>query len=153
MKKIFIIRKARLSDLNSILLLLYQLSPVDVVNNIKKSNKQYAAILKRIINDNNYILIIAKYKNNIVGTGMLLVQLNLSHSGRPYGHIENIVVEKNMRGLGIGKNLIKYLVSQSIKIGCYKVILNCVEKNHKFYKKLGFKKTGQVEMRVNHKRT
>ena len=56
------------------------------------------------------------------------------------GHIEDIVVDKNIRGSGLGRIIIEHLVNFGFKNNCYKIILDCSEKNKKFYEKLGFQK-------------
>lgn len=43
-----------------------------------------------------------------------------------------------MRGKGLGRHLVKKLVDISRTEGCYKVILDCAEKNVGFYEKCGF---------------
>ncbi len=52
--------------------------------------------------------------------------------------IEDVVVDKNERGKGIGKLLIKYLINFSKSKSCDKIILNSKESNIPFYNKLGF---------------
>lgn len=139
------IRKVRKEDLKPLLLLLSQLSPTH--NDTPEG--QLSSILKKIISDDNYVLIVAELNGKIVGTALLLVQLNLTHGGRSYGHIENVVTDKSTRGLGVGKKMIEYLKVQAKQRGCYKAILNCQEHNIGFYQKSSLKKTGQVEMRID----
>ena len=54
-----------------------------------------------------------------------------------------IIIDKEYRGLQLGKNLINRLVSFGLNDWkCYKVILNCLDHNIKFYEKCGFQVTG-----------
>jgi len=139
------IEKVKLEDLEDLLNLLYQLSPP---KKEKINKRQLLNILRKIIKDKNYYIAVYKESNEkIVGTGTLLKQLNLSHSGRPYCHIENIVIDRNFRGRGIGKSIIDELVKKAKKENCYKVILNCQKHNILFYKKCCFEETGEMEMR------
>ena len=61
-------------------------------------------------------------------------------NGRTAGHIEDVVVSKQHRGRGIGELLIEDLVKTAKKEQCYKIILNCSDKNVPFYNKFGFSK-------------
>lgn len=76
--------------------------------------------------------------NKIVGTGSLLVEKKFIHKLSSVGHIEDIVIDSSVRGFGLGKQLIDHLVNLAKEKGCYKVILNCSDKNIKFYEKCGF---------------
>jgi len=53
------------------------------------------------------------------------------------GHIEDVVVDAAARGQNLGKRLIEALVAVCRDKGCYKVILDCAEKNVAFYEKCG----------------
>ena len=76
--------------------------------------------------------------NNIVGTGSIIIEKKISRDFRNVGHIEDIVIDKKYRGKGYGKEIILYLVNYCKENNCYKIILNCEEKNKKFYEKSGF---------------
>ena len=54
--------------------------------------------------------------------------------------IEDVVIDSNYRGKGLGKLLINHLIKFSKTLGSDKIILNSQESNTKFYEKLGFKK-------------
>jgi glucosamine-phosphate N-acetyltransferase len=77
--------------------------------------------------------------NTIIATGTIIVEPKFIHNTGKVGHIEDIVVDKDKNGLGIGKKLIDDLVNICRNNGCYKVILNCSETNVGFYEKVGFK--------------
>ena len=53
-------------------------------------------------------------------------------------HIEDVVVEKKYRGLGIGRQIVDYLCELAIDSDCSKVVLHCLEENVDFYKNCGF---------------
>ena len=63
------------------------------------------------------------------------------------GHIEDIVVDKKLRGYGLGSIIVKHLVDISESLNCYKCILDCSEENIKFYEKCGFLRKG-VQMGI-----
>ncbi|MCM8777641.1 MAG: GNAT family N-acetyltransferase [Candidatus Omnitrophica bacterium] len=143
----FEVRNARLDDFKGIVDLLSQLSPPKEGESLDV--KKGEEILRNILNNPDYFLCIAESKDGLVGTAILLVQQNLSHGGRPYAHLENVVTDIRHRKKGIGLAMVRYLIEKARAKGCYKVILNCETKNIVFYEKCGFCITGEVEMRIN----
>ncbi len=139
----FKIRKAGVDDLSSILDVLSQLSPTD---GYRKTLKD---ILEEIINDYKYVLLVATVDKKVVATGMLVVRLNLSHGGKNVAYIENIVVDKEHRRKGIGEAIVAKLISNSRKLDCYKIVLDCSVDAFHFYRKCGFAKTDENNMRMN----
>lgn len=139
------IRTANSYDLEQLLNLLHQLSPPDK-ENFKIDKEDLKQTLDEMILDRNYIVCVYQERQKLLGTATLLVQLNLHNNGMPYGHIENVVTDKNFRGKSIGQKMIDYLIKEAKQKNCYKVVLNCGEKNIPFYDKCGFKKTGEIEM-------
>lgn len=86
-------------------------------------------------------------KNVIVASGSLLIEKKFIHGLSSVGHIEDIVVDCDYRGMGFGKQIVDYLVNKAKINGCYKVILDCSEQNVEFYKKCGFDEKG-IEMTI-----
>ncbi len=142
-----IIREARPEDLEGILHLLGQLSPPGPGE--ESDPESGRAILERMINNPDYYLSVFLLEGRLVGTATLLVQWNLSHGGKPYGHVENVVTEGRVRGNGVGRAMVDFLILKARERGCYKVILNCESKNIHFYEQCGFRLTGEVEMRLS----
>jgi len=63
---------------------------------------------------------------------------------KPFGYMEDVLVDENMRGHGIGSQIINEVISEAKKQGCYKLICtsrHAKENVHKLYEKLGFKKS------------
>ena len=61
------------------------------------------------------------------------------HECATVGHIEDIVVVKGYRGKNLGLKLIEALISLAkSNNNCYKVILDCDEKNVPFYEKVSY---------------
>ena len=81
--------------------------------------------------------------NKIISCGTLLIEPKFIHNCSNVGHIEDIVVDKNARGRGLGKKIIKFLTEESKKYNCYKVILDCSNDHEKFYEKCGYKLKGK----------
>ncbi|MBN2112315.1 GNAT family N-acetyltransferase [Candidatus Woesearchaeota archaeon] len=140
-----IIRTAKHEDLKQIIGLLKQLSPSSEEDDFEKLKQ----ILEKITEDEFHYLCVVEEDHKIVGSGTLLIQKNLGRAGKPYGHIENIVVDMNHRKKGIGKEIIFHLIEKAKEHGCYKVILDCKKENIPFYEKCGMKETGEVSMRMD----
>lgn len=83
----------------------------------------------------------------IVCTAALLIEPKFIHECKNTGHIEDVAVDKQMRGTGLGKKLITHLLDDAKKHDCYKVILDCADHNIGFYKSCGLDKHGN-EMAV-----
>lgn len=81
----------------------------------------------------------------IVGCGSLYIEDKFTHSCGRAAHIEDVVVDPQCRGMGLGRCIIRYLTHTARSRGCYKITLNCKESNIKFYEKCGFQR-GEIEM-------
>ncbi len=64
---------------------------------------------------------------------------------RTLGLIEDVAVNENYRGKGIGKKLVEKLIEIASEKGCDKTVLNSSEKNSEFYEKIGFEKN-EIQM-------
>lgn len=144
-----VFREARHSDLHNLLGLLHQLSPPkDCEKNA--GGDELLQVLGKIINDENHFIFVLEKEGRLLGTATLLLQMNLSHAGRPYAHIENVVIDEKHRGKGIGKKILGHLVEKAKERNCYKIILHCKKDSIlPFYKKCGLRETGEVEMRFD----
>ena len=75
--------------------------------------------------------------DKIIAYGSIIIENKIR--GEVAGHIEDIVVDENYRGLYIGNKLINELVNISKKNNCYRITLFCKEPLTKFYSRIGFK--------------
>ena len=82
---------------------------------------------------------VLRNNDKIVATGKLFVEPKLYNS---LGHIEDVVVDEEYQGYGYGKVLVDFLLKEARNAKCYKVVLNCTEKNVKFYEKCTMHKEG-----------
>ena len=89
------------------------------------------------LSDPNSITIVMSEENIVIGVATLHIIKKLT---RILGLIEDVAVNKNYRGLGIGKKLVKELIKIGNEKNCDKIVLNSSEKNSKFYEKIGFQK-------------
>jgi glucosamine-phosphate N-acetyltransferase len=63
-------------------------------------------------------------------------------------HVEDVAVREDFQGTGIGTLMMNYLEGEAKKANCYKIILDCSEKNVNFYEKCGYVRQ-EVQMRKN----
>jgi len=69
----------------------------------------------------------------IIATSSILIESKFLHCGSKVGHIEDVVVDKDARGSGLGQKIVEHCIEYARKNGCYKVILDCSNKNVPFY--------------------
>lgn len=140
------IRRLQKSDYNNgVIELLGQLTSISKAQISQDKFDEYVDNLSR--NDNHFTMVVEDLKkgSKVIGTATLLVEPKLIHNISKVGHIEDVVVDSNYRSHGIGKMMIDHLSNKAELMDCYKVILDCDEKNVGFYEKCGFKRKG-VEM-------
>ncbi len=78
----------------------------------------------------------------IVGSGTIIYEPKITHGGKCVGHIEDIITDKNHRGLKIATEIIKKLTESAKAHNCYKVILDCSADMETYYERQGFTKKG-----------
>lgn len=98
-------------------------------------------VFNKIKSNPNHIIFVALFDNKIVGSTTLLLEPKFIHNGGLVGHIEDVVVRKDMQGKKIGEKLIHESLTYAKSQGCYKTILDCTDEVKPFYEKIGFKKT------------
>ena len=125
--------------------LLSELTTIDKNKISKRAFESY--VREQHVSPSRDTLVLEK-EGKIIATGTIYLEQKLIHNLGVVAHIEDIVVKKEFRGQDIGKALIDTLVNVAEECECYKVILDCNEKNVGFYEKCGFRKNG-VEMRID----
>jgi GNAT superfamily N-acetyltransferase len=89
----------------------------------------------------NYRLFVALANGLVVGSYALLVMHNLGHLGTPSAIAEDVVVAQEVRGKGIGRQMMEHAAAQAREAGCYKLALSSNNQRvdaHRFYASLGF---------------
>jgi glucosamine-phosphate N-acetyltransferase len=116
------------------------------------TNYNYPITKEQFINfittNTNYkiLVIYSEIEKRIIGAGTIIILYKIHNN--PIGQIEDVIISEKYRKNGLGKQIIEKLIDigkQEYK--CYKIILNCLEKNIKFYENCGFITTG-VEMKL-----
>jgi GNAT superfamily N-acetyltransferase len=136
------IRTATRNDLPRLVELVDQLS---IEQSREDSAYDYLPAFEAIEADSRQTLFVAEdEQGGLVGTLVLIVVANLSHRGRPWAIIENVVVDEEHRGKGVGEQLVRHAVGLAREAGCYKVALASNKQRddaHRFYRRLGFTAT------------
>lgn len=128
-----IFREIIQSDLeNGYLELLSQLSNL--------GSGDFVARFEKIHKEPNIIILVAfdETINNVVGAGTIWIEPKFIHGCSNVAHIEDVIIDKKNRSHGLGRQIINKLVDIAKRIKCYKIILDCSEKNIGFYEKCGF---------------
>ena len=143
------IRLANEKDIEQINNLLYQVHKVhsDARPDLfKAGGKKYTdKELKEIIKDEEKPIFVYEADGKIEGYAFcILIDTNNEHSLCDYQsiYIDDLCVDENCRGKGIGKILFDYVLEYAKKIGCYNLTLNVWGGNDnamQFYKNIGLK--------------
>jgi ribosomal protein S18 acetylase RimI-like enzyme len=123
-------RTVERKDLDEVWPLLNQLTEIDYEQRCKDDAWQ------RFISNNSSNSVVGVYESKIVAYGAVVIENKIR--GELAGHIEDIVVDKSMRGKNIGMDLIKELIKIGNNKGCYRITLFCDKPLLNFYKKNGF---------------
>lgn len=89
------------------------------------------------------IIYVAILDDKFVGSATLILEQKFIHNAGIVGHIEDVVVHKEYRKLGIGKKLIEKIIQRCREVKAYKAILGCEFNVSTFYEKLGFNSFNQ----------
>ena len=123
-------RKIKKSDLNDVFVLLNQLKKIDI-SDLDLNNSWDKFILNNSSNS-----IVGIIDNKIIAYGSIIIENKIR--GEVAGHIEDIVVDKEVRGKMIGVKLINELIEIGKKNNCYRITLFCKENLINFYSRSGF---------------
>ena len=144
------IRKAEIGDIKKILDLLGDVLNIhakirpDIF--IPNTTKYTESELKEIIENKNTPVYVAVSSSGEV-TGYAFCQIEdhpKTNNTLPYKslYLDDLCVDGNCRGQGIGKQLFNFVKTEARKLGCYEITLNVWEGNDnakRFYENLGLK--------------
>ncbi len=134
----FVTRRAELSDLASVLILVSSMhgqTHSGVPSNTERE------VFEHILADPNRFLLVAAVGHTVVGTADMLAMPNLSRSAQPWAVVSNVSVAPEFRRKGIASVLLKELIQFARDAGCYKIELTSNATRvgaHGLYESLGF---------------
>jgi GNAT superfamily N-acetyltransferase len=105
---------------------------------------RYRAAFEEIENDPNQLLIVVEIDDDIVGTLQITFIRGLSRFGELRGHLEHVHIREDLRGSGIGTEMIEWALECCRDAGCDLVQLTSNKLRtdaHRFYERIGFEKT------------
>jgi GNAT superfamily N-acetyltransferase len=132
-----VFREARREDLPGVLRLLEQLNPDDGA--LEPSTAD--TVFETIAHTRGLTLFVIEEHDAILAATYLNVIPNLTRAASPYAVIENVIVDREHRGKGLGKRAIAGTLSAAWKAGCYKAMLQTGSSRpatHAFYRACGF---------------
>ncbi len=109
-------------------------------------------IKKEIKRDAYAVKITAEEGGKVLGRAYLYIIFKDLET-EPYGFLTDLVVEEEVRGKGIGSELVKTVIKEAQERGCYKLIGTSRysrPKVHAWYEGFGFKDYGK-EFRIDFK--
>lgn len=101
---------------------------------------------RNLLNDVNSYLLVAEMDRTVIGFINFTIRKTLLHSA-PSGLIDELVVTRNYRGKGVGKQLIYAAIELCKQLGCCEVEASTEFTNtnaREFYKNCGFKERGVI---------
>jgi GNAT superfamily N-acetyltransferase len=132
------LRQAAKSDLPALLSLYGQLGQDD---GAVLDRQEADHIWEKMQTYPDYRIYAALADGRVAGTFALLIMDNIAHCGARSAVLEDVVVEEQLRGKGIGRQMIRHAVSLCRGKGCYKITLSSNRNRasaHRFYESLGF---------------
>ena len=96
--------------------------------------------LRNLIGDKNIVVVIAKDGARIIGMALLYINVRI---GRRIGQVEEVVVDSEHRGKGLGKSIMQKLIATARKKRLEKLYLTSRPSRvaaNALYERLGFEK-------------
>ena len=137
------IREANSSDLKGLLELYLHLHEVSVPD----SDDRMLSIWKKILDNDDYHIIVCEENGMIVSSCTCVVIPNLTRNGSPYALVENVVTHEEYRGRGYATACLDYAKEIALKEDCYKIMLitgSDDPKTHAFYRNAGYSAEGKT---------
>jgi ribosomal protein S18 acetylase RimI-like enzyme len=145
-----VIRKAEIDDIQILVDLLTSLFSIETDFSIDKQKQQRGLLLMLEQTEKSCVLV-AEYNGRVVGmcTGQLLVS---TAEGGLKAIVEDVVIEKDKRGLGIGSALLGEIEKWAINSGASRMDLLSDKNNYQalnFYNNQKWKNTELIALQKN----
>lgn len=102
---------------------------------------RYREALAAIAEDPNNALLVAEVDGRVAGTFQLTIIQYVANRGGRVAQIENVFVDPDLRGRGIGEAMMRWAIDEARRRGCIRVQLTSNKlrlRAHRFYERLGF---------------
>jgi glucosamine-phosphate N-acetyltransferase len=118
---------------------------LEVLTNSKETiSRENFEYFVKSMNDFHQIWVL-EMNNKIVGSVTCIIEPKLIHNGSFVLHVEDVVIHNEYQHQGLGKQMMEKVKEIALRNKCYKIILDCLEKNQKFYESCGFSQK-QIQM-------
>ena len=110
----------------------------------ERLNENYLKAFREIEADANNELVVAELNGNVIGTLQLTFTPSLSYRGSKRCTVESVRVDRELRGKGIGKEMMLWAIERAREKGCISMQLTAHRDRgdaHRFYESLGFSKS------------
>lgn len=110
-------------------------------NNIPPESESLQKLWRRILNDPDHHVIVAKEDEKIISSCVCVIIPNLTHCQRPYALVENVVTDEEYRGRGLATECLHYAKEIVRRENCYKIMLLTGSKQDStlnFYRRAGY---------------
>jgi GNAT superfamily N-acetyltransferase len=104
--------------------------------------ESYVRAFEEIDADPNNRLVVAEMDGRVVGTLQLTFTPSLSYRGGKRATVESVRVDNELRGAGIGREMMLWAIELAKAEGCVSMQLTTNAERtdaHRFYERLGFK--------------
>ena len=137
-----VIREAAHQDLEALLELYRWLNsdPIPPARDAK-------ALWERLLAAEEIHVLAAEEKGRLVSSCTLAVIPNLTHGGKPYALVENVVTHPDWRGRGLASACLDHARELARREGCYKIMLLTGSKQDstlRFYERAGYNRSDKT---------
>lgn len=104
----------------------------------------YIKAFKAIEDDPNNELIVVHYESKIVGVLQITFMPYITHQGGWRATVEGVRISSDVRGMGVGSQMIEYAIARAKERGCHLIQLTTDKQREdalRFYERLGFNAT------------
>lgn len=116
------------------------LEQLTIIGNISKTD--FISRFRNIMDNKNHLIYVLEKNKKIVSCATLFIEPKFIHDCGFVGHIEDVIIDKACRGQNLGKQIITFLTNKAQELGCYKILLDCSDKNVGFYEKCDYLRKG-----------
>ena len=130
-----LVRRARPEDAPAVTDLYRDLVPGD--DNIHVDPER----LRALGTDPHNQLLVVEVNGHVCGSALLTIALNAMYGDQPFGVVENVVVDHNRRGRGIGRALMQAVDQAARAAHCTKLMLLSTAGRvdaHRFFARVGY---------------
>ncbi|MHB1801542.1 MAG: GNAT family N-acetyltransferase [Actinomycetes bacterium] len=134
------VRKAHQHDLAVLLSLYGELAEGDPAREPAGPDAA-GATLEAMLSDQCRHPCVGLLDGQVVGAAELVIVSGLTHRGRPWAVVENVIVAGHARRRGVASAMVRHLLDTAQRAGCYKAQLHSGKQRveaHALYRHLGF---------------